>query len=245
MASAVTLPLLTVATTWRSPSCALGLRVAVAGQLHRGGVPEDQVGPQWCLREERPDHAWREVVQNHRDDASPAGVPVDHVVTGVQRRVVGEVPPVGLALGVAVAGELHRGGVAEDQVGSQGRLGQQRPDHSWGEIVQNHRDDAVAPGVAVDGVVPRVALGLGEEARAADLAGYLRAGLALVPVVGELRADGTVNVPLRGVLGDVQRGDHCVDFGRGEGLALVVGLAVDLQRVVRVLERGHEGPGEV
>ena len=228
---------------------ALGLRVAVGGQLHRGGVPEDQVGPQRRLREERPDHAWREVVQYHRDDASPAGVPVDHVVTGVQRRVVGEVPPVGLALGVAVAGELHRGGVAEDQVGPQGRLRQQRPDHSWREIVQNHRDDAVAPGVAVNGMEPRVALGLGEEAGAADLAGDLRRGLALVPVAGELRAEGAVDVRLRGVLGEVQGVDGVrdlgVDLGLRVGLALVVGLAVELQRVARVLERGHEGPGEV
>ena len=39
--------------------------------------------------------------------------------------------------------------------------------------------------------------------------------------------------------------DLGVDLGLRVGLALVVGLAVELQRVARVLERGHEGPGEV
>ena len=71
----------------------------------------------------------------------------------------------------------------------------------------------------------------------------------MVPVIRELRADGAVDVALRGILRNVQgvdgAGNGQVDLGRGQGFALVVGLALDLQRVARVLERGHQGAGEV
>ena len=98
-------------------------------------------------------------------------------------------------------------------------------------------------------MIPGVALGLGEEPRGADLAGDLRRGFALVPVVGKLCAEGAVDVGLRGVLRNVQGVDGVgylrVHLGLRVRLTLVVGLALDLQRVARVLERGHQGPGEV
>ena len=72
--------------------------------------------------------------------------------------------------------------VAQDEVRPQGRLGQQRPDHPWRKVVEDHWDNASAAGVAVHGVVSRVPLRLCEEARAANLARDLRARLRLVPV---------------------------------------------------------------
>ena len=214
--------------------------VAVAGQLHRCGVAEDQVRPQGRLG--------HEIVEHHRDDASAPRVAVDHMVPGVERCVVGvgEVPPVALALRIAVTRQLHRCGVAEGQVRSQGCLGQQCPYHSWREIVEHHRDDASASSVAVGGMIPGVALGFGEEPGGADLAGDLRRGFALVPVVGKLCAEGAVDVGLRGVLRNIQGVDGVRDLGVYLGLRVClgggVGLALQLQRVARVLERGHQGP---
>ena len=72
------------------------LRVAVSGQLHRGGVAEDQVRSQGRLGQQRPYHSWREIVEHHRDDASAPRVPIDHMVPGVERCVIGvrEVPAI-------------------------------------------------------------------------------------------------------------------------------------------------------
>ena len=69
--------------------------------MHRGGVAEDQVR-----------HSPNEILQH------PTGVAIDHVVSGVGKRAigVGNMSPIAIALRVAVAGQLHRGGNAEDQV---------------------------------------------------------------------------------------------------------------------------------
>ena len=164
-------------------SIALGFAVAVAIETERGPVAQDGRGAQGRLGEEGPDHSWRKLLQHQGVDAPTLHVPVRGKIPGVQRREVaaGEVLPVTFALAVAVAGQLHRGGVAQNQVRSQGCLGQQRPYHSGREIVEDHRDDASPSGVAVDGMIPGVALRFGEEARGADLAGDLRRGFALLP----------------------------------------------------------------
>ena len=98
-------------------SIALGFAVAVAIETERGPVAQDGRGAQGRLGEEGPDHSWRKLLQHQGVDAPTLHVPVRGKIPGVQRREVaaGEVPPITLALAVTVAGQLHRGGVAQDQ----------------------------------------------------------------------------------------------------------------------------------
>ena len=109
------------------------------------------------------------------------GVP--HKVPGVERRevAVAQVPPVGLRLGVGVAGELERG-FREDGVGRQGRPGQEGLDHGGSDVGAHQKLEAR---VGADREVARVRLRLGEEARAGDGVVDLRLGSPRRPVLGE------------------------------------------------------------
>ena len=117
-------------------SVALRLAPAVRLDLHNAAVAQDGPPGEGRPEEQASYEAGRELLLDEVEEAVALGHRrVPHKIPGVERRevAVAQVPPVGLRLGVGVAGELERG-FREDGVGRQGRPGQEGLDHGGSDV---------------------------------------------------------------------------------------------------------------
>ena len=117
---------------------AFGSAVAVAVELQRAGVAQNQSAAQGRPGQDGADHARRERGDHHGEDAAAAVVPIHREVAAVQAGQVARlhVAPVGLRLGVGVVGELQHG-AAEEHAGAQRAPRNQAADLRWRHVVPN------------------------------------------------------------------------------------------------------------
>ena len=82
-------------------------------QRHQHARAGHPVRSEGRLGQQRADHPWREVLQHHGDDASPPALPLTtwYLESSGAKSVLEKYLP-----SDSVAGQLHRGRVAEDQV---------------------------------------------------------------------------------------------------------------------------------
>ena len=152
------------------------------------------------------------VVIYHGEDAAAAVVPIHREVAAVQAAQVARlhVAPVGLRLGVGVAGELQHG-AAEEHAGAQRAPRKQAADLRWRHVVPNEGDVA---GAGVLQKVPAVALSSGVVLTAVEaVGGDLRVHFCRGVIGRQGVGDGRGDLGLRPVLGHVQPRHHGVDLG--------------------------------
>ena len=162
---------------------ALRLAPAVRLDLDDAEVAQDPPPGEGRPEEQAADELGRELLLDEVEEAvalGHRGVPSKVPRVG-REAAAAQVPPVGLRLGIGVAGELERG-VREDGGGRQGRPGQEGLDHERGHVGAHQGLEAR---VGADREVARVRLRLGQEARAGDGVVDLRLGSPRRPVLGE------------------------------------------------------------
>ena len=250
---------------------ALGLAPAVRLDLDDAAVAQDGPPGEGRPEEQASYEAGHELLLDEVEEAVALGHRgVPHKVPGVERRevAVAQVPPVGLRLGVGVAGELERG-FREDGVGRQGRPGQEGLDHGGSDVGAHQGLEAR---VGADREVPLVGQRLGQEPRAGDGIVDLRLGSRAGPILGErgrelgvqlgprvireqLAGHVALRLGLRVVIREIHVsqciGDLLIDFGPGvEVQQSRDDLGIDLGAVVvagkgRGDGRGHRAAGGV
>ena len=133
---------------------AVTFALAVAIQLQRAGVAQNQGAAQRRSGQDRADHSGRKRGDDHGENAAAAVVAVHWEIAAVQaRKVVGlDVASVGFRFGVCVAGELEHS-AAEEHIAAQGASWHEAAD-LWGCHVVSDQGDIARAGVLKE--VPRV-----------------------------------------------------------------------------------------